>query len=53
MSLELEEQIIREPMRGIPAVPYSNFFILTVTEFFSSKSVMFNEINYFQIENGS
>ena len=53
VSLELEEKVVRESVRSVPAVPDRNFFVLSIGKFLSSESVVFNIVDCLKIENGS
>lgn len=50
MPLKFEKQVVGESMRSIPTMPNGHFFVLTVSQFFSSQSIVFDIVDGFKIK---
>lgn len=53
VTLQLEQQVVGEPMRGIPAVLDCHLLVSPVSPQLPPQSVVLNVVDGFQIENGS
>ena len=49
MSLYLEEEVIGESVRSVPAVIYAHFFIIAISQFFSFEAVMLDIVNGLEV----
>ena len=49
MSLQFEQDVIRDTVRSIPTVPNTHFLVLSIGEFLPTETVVLNEVDGLQI----
>jgi hypothetical protein len=49
VSLQLEQQIIWDSVRGVPGMFYCYFLVLSILQFLSSESIVFNVVDDFKV----
>ena len=52
MSLQLEEKVVCESVRSIPAVKNCSFLVFSIGQFFSEETIVFYIVDGFKIKNG-
>jgi hypothetical protein len=53
VSLKLEEEVVGEPMRGIPTVLYCHLLILSIAFFFALQTIVLNVVDNLQIHDST
>lgn len=49
MSLQLEQQIVWDSVRGVPRMSYGDFLVLSIFHFLSSESIVLNVVDDFKV----
>ena len=49
MSLQFEQNVIRDTVRGVPTVPNTHFLVLSVRQFLPAETVVLNEVDGLQV----